>query len=224
MQGMSPTTDPDRHAVLADPTRRAVLAALETAPGPLGVKELSASLGLHANSVRDQLRRLVQAGLVSVARGAPVGRGRPSLQYSRVAEPEDPYRLLAYAMADQLAGQPHPRRAARSAGERWGREAAAKAVGRRDGPAADDLGTVHALLDEAGFAPEAVTPAATELRLRACPFLPFDGRHLKVVCGVHLGFIRGAFRELGSSRDVIAIEPFVGPDLCVARLSRSPRA
>jgi predicted ArsR family transcriptional regulator len=141
-----------------------------------------------------------------------------------VAEPEDPYRRLASALADQVAAQRHPRRAARAAGERWGREAASKAAGRGVGSATDDLEVVHALLDEAGFAPEAVRPAATELRIRACPFLPFDRRHLKVVCGVHLGFIRGAFRELGSPLDVVAIEPFVGPDLCVARLSRSPNA
>jgi predicted ArsR family transcriptional regulator len=221
---MSTLSDPDRHAVLADPTRRAVLAALDGASAPLGVRDLADALGLHVNSIREQLRRLEQAGLVKVSRAAPRGRGRPSLQYTRIAKLEDPYRVLANALADQVAALPHPRRAARAAGERWGREAASMAAGRRDGSASDDLAVVHALLDEAGFAPEAVAPAASEIRLRACPFLPFDRRHLKVVCGVHLGFIRGALRELGSPREAIAIEPFVGPDLCIARLSRLPRA
>lgn len=215
---------PDRHAILADPTRRAMLAALDRAAGPLAVSDLATALGLHVNSVREQLRRLERAGLVSVSRSTPVGRGRPALRYARVAEREDPFRRLALALADEVASRPHPRRAARAAGERWGREAAAKASGLAAGSSTDALQAVHALLDEAGFAPEAVEPAATELRLRACPFLPFDRRHLKVVCGVHLGFIRGAFRELGSSQDAVAIEPFVGPDLCIARLSRSPNA
>jgi predicted ArsR family transcriptional regulator len=221
---MPAAIDPDRHVVLADPTRRAMLAALEAAPGPLAASDLAGALGLHPNSVREGLRRLEQAGLVRIARAEPVGRGRPSLRYTRVAEPEDPYRLLAIALADQVAVQPDPRQVAEAAGERWGREAAAKASARRDGSAADDLGVVLTLLDQAGFAPEPASPGASDVRIRACPFLPFDRRHLPVVCGVHLGFIRGAFRELGSTRDATAIEPFVRPDLCVARLSRSHRA
>lgn len=224
MQVMSPSDDPDRHVVLADPTRRATLAALEAAPGPLGVRELADALGLHVNSVREQLRRLDRAGLVTVSRAAPVDRGRPGLRYTRVAEPEDPYRLLAFALADQVAAQPGSKRVAETAGERWGREAAATASRRGDAAPADDLGIVLTLLDEAGFAPEPGSADPSEIRIRACPFLPFDRRHLPVVCSVHLGFIRGALRELGSARDAIAIEPFVRSDLCVARLSRSPRA
>lgn len=213
-----------RHAILADPTRRALLAALNAAAAPLGVRDLAAELGLHTNSVREQLRRLEQAGLVRVSRAAPAGRGRPGLRYLRVPEPEDPYRALATALADQVAALPDPQRVAEAAGERWGRDlAAGRAPGSGSDPAAE-LGIVLDLLDDAGFDPDPVAPVDFEIRIRACPFLPFDRRHLTVVCGVHLGFIRGSLHELGSSRDAVSIEPFVGPDLCVARLSRLPRA
>ena len=67
-------------------------------------------------------------------------------------------------------------------------------------------------------------PVTTSINLRACPFVPIERRHLPVVCGIHLGFIRGAFRELGSARDATSIEPLVRPDLCVARLARMPNA
>jgi predicted ArsR family transcriptional regulator len=216
---MHPDDDPVRHAVLADPTRRALLAALRRAAGPLGIRDLAATLGLHANSVREQLRRL--------------------LRFLPTPEPEDPYRALALALADQLAAQRSSGLLpmAEGAGERWGRDAAARTLGHgkprppdRRGPgssdpsAPTDLAIVGRLLAEAGYAPEPIAPGDAEIRLRACPFLPIDHRHLPVVCGVHLGYIRGAFRELGSARDVVAIEPFVRPDLCIARLSRSPRA
>ena len=63
-------------------------------------------LGLHPNSVREQLRRLEVAGLVRVSRAAPSGRGRPGLRFDLVPEPEDPYRVLAGVLADQVAALP----------------------------------------------------------------------------------------------------------------------
>jgi predicted ArsR family transcriptional regulator len=222
---MAPATDPAHHAALADPTRRALLALLQGAPGPLGVRELAASLGRHANSVREQLAHLESAGLVSVTRANPEGRGRPGLRYAAAPVPEDPYRVLAGVLADELAALPEPATVVEAAGERWGRSMAAAATGQRSGNSiGDPLAALTGLLAEAGFAPDPIARDDDEIRLRACPFLPIDRRHLPVVCGVHLGFVRGALRELGSSRDAVAIEPFAGPDLCVARLGRPAHA
>lgn len=214
----------DRHAVLADPTRRALLDALRAAPAPAGVAELAARLGLHVNSVREQLRRLEEAGLVRASLAAPSGRGRPGLRFELVPEPEDPYRVLAGVLADQVAELPDAPAVWSAAGERWGRSAASALDAAPAGIPADALDAVVVLMAEAGFAPEPPAPGGEELRLRACPFVPFERRHLPVVCGIHLGFLRGAFRELGSPRDAIDIEPFVEPDLCVARLGRKPDA
>ena len=215
----------DHHAVLADPTRRALLEALREAATPLGVRALADRLALHPNSVREQLRRLEEAGLVRASYAAPAGRGRPGLRFEPVHEPEDPYRVLAGVLADQVAELPDAPALWAAAGERWGRAAATAA--RDAGPAGvppDPLAAVTGLLADAGFAPEPFTEGDDAFRLRECPFLPIDSRRLPVVCGVHLGFIRGALRELGSPRDAVSIEPFVRPDLCVARLARMPHA
>jgi hypothetical protein len=40
----------------------------------------------------------------------------------------------------------------------------------------------------------------------------------EVVCGVHLGLMRGILRELGAPFDAISLEPFVEPALCLAHL------
>jgi predicted ArsR family transcriptional regulator len=213
--------DADRHSVLADPTRRALLDALRDAPGPRGVRDLAGVVGLHRNSVREQLQLLERAGLVRVTRSEPSGRGRPSLRYALAPEPEEPYRVLAGVLADQVAALPDPSAAWAAAGERWGRGAASAVVEQAD---LDPVDVVVSLLADAGFDPEAVAPGDESINLRACPFLPIEHRHLPVVCGVHLGFIRGAFRELGSARDATTIEPLVRPDLCVARLGRMPNA
>lgn len=215
----------DRHAVLADPTRRALLDALRAADGPQGVRALADRLALHPNSVREQLRRLEEAGLVRASTAAPSGRGRPGLRFETVPEPEDPYRVLAGVLADEVAELPDAPALWSAAGQRWGRAAAT--VARDAAPAGvppEPMAVVAGLLADAGFAPEPLAPDDDEVRLRACPFLPIERRRLPAVCGIHLGFLRGALRELGSPRDAVSIEPFVGPDLCVARLGRMPSA
>ena len=143
----------DRHAVLADPTRRALLDALREADAPLGVRALADRLALHPNSVREQLRRLEEAGLVRASTAAPSGRGRPGLRFETVPEPEDPYRVLAGVLADEVAELPDAPALWAAAGQRWGRAAATAA---RDavpaGVPPDPLATVAALLADAGFA------------------------------------------------------------------------
>ena len=83
------------------------------------------------------------------------------------------------------------------------------------------------LMDEAGFAPE-VEPGEPEgaptLRLRACPFLPLDERHLDIVCNVHLGFLRGALDTLGAPVRATGIHPLDTPDTCTAHLETRPDA
>ena len=220
--------DTDRHVALADPTRRALVHALREAAVPLGVGDLAGAVGLHPNSVREQMRRLEAAGLVRVSYAAPSGRGRPGLRFGLVPEPEDPYRVLAGVLADQVAALPDAPAAWMAAGERWGRDAASVVSnGAATSPAAtapDRIDAIVTLLADAGFAPEPAASGDDEINLRACPFLPIEHRHLPVVCGIHLGFIRGALRELGSTRDATSIEPLVRPDLCVARLGRMPSA
>jgi predicted ArsR family transcriptional regulator len=75
------------------------------------------------------------------------------------------------------------------------------------------------LLDEAGFAPEPGQSADGPIRLRRCPFGALARERRDVVCGVHLGLMRGALRQMGAPLDAVALEPFVQPDLCLAHLA-----
>jgi predicted ArsR family transcriptional regulator len=104
MQAMA--SPPLRRRVLAGLTRSGLLAALRQADGSIGVRELAETVGLHPNSVREQLGQLVDGGRVSRSIAPLVGRGRPSFRY--VAEPEDgdpdpnAYRELARVLADAI--------------------------------------------------------------------------------------------------------------------------
>lgn len=215
-----------RHRLLAGLTRSRLLAILRQADGPLGVRELAAIVGLHRNSVREQLDQLVDAGLVARSIASPAGRGRPGLRY--VARPDDgdpdpdAYRELARVLADQLALQPDRITAATGAGERWGRMLAAEMAPTP--VVTDALDRLVMLLDAAGFAPERPAGASDPIRLRHCPFDPVARAHEDVVCGIHLGLMRGALRELGAPLDAIRLEPFVAPDLCIVHLETRRRA
>jgi predicted ArsR family transcriptional regulator len=211
---------PLRRRVLAGLTRSRLLAVLRQADGPVGVRELAETVGLHPNSVREQLDQLVDVGLASRSIAPPAGRGRLALQY--VAAPEDgdsdpnAYRELARVLADQLALQPDPVAAATDAGQRWGRTMAA---GVAPTPTATDaVDRLVTLLDAPGFAPKRLIAAGDSIRLRHCPFGPLVQEHQAVVCDVHLGLMRGALRQLGAPLDAVRLEPFVAPDLCVAHL------
>lgn len=215
-----------RHRVLAGLTRTRLLTVLRQANGPVGVRELAQTVGLHPNSVRNQLDQLVDAGLVIRSVAAPVGRGRPGLRYVAGPAADDPdpgaYRELAQVLADALIRRPGAAAAAVTAGERWGRTMAADGV-----PAPTEheaLDRLVELLDDAGFAPQRPAGPGEPIQLRHCPFEPLARERSDVVCGAHLGLMRGALRELGAPFDAVRLEPFVAPDLCVAHLGPSGTA
>ncbi len=214
------TSPQHRHRVLAGFTRSRLLAALRQADGPVRVRELAEAVGLHPNSVREQLDQLVDAGLTIRSVGPPAGRGRPGLLYAAGPDADDPdpnaYRELAQVLADALVRQPEAAAVAVTAGERWGRTMTGHAAPTPT--VAEAVKRLVTLLDDAGFAPERPDGPGEPIQLRHCPFEPLARKHPAVVCGVHLGLMRGALRELGAPLDAVRLEPFVAPDLCIAHL------
>jgi predicted ArsR family transcriptional regulator len=72
------------------------------------------------------------------------------------------------------------------------------------------------LLDELGFAPSADARARV-VKLHRCPLLEAAHQQPEVVCGVHLGIVRGALEELGNDPDRTentALQPFSEPGAC----------
>ncbi len=212
-------TPQDRYRALGGSTRSRLLTVLERAARPLGVRDLSSALDLHPNSVREQLRVLVDAGLVSCEVSAPSGRGRPRLLYAPrpVPDAEQPYRVLARVLAEQLERSPDPSAIAIEAGERWGAAMAGPIGAPLDAGEARDR--LVRLLDGAGFAPEARGETSDPIRLGRCPFEPLARDHRTVVCGVHLGLMRGVLREYGAPIDAVELHPHAEADVCLAHVA-----
>src|SRR5450756_220535 len=209
-----------RHRVLAGISRSRLLTVLGRSVRPMGVRELAEAVDFHRNTVRRHLDQLVEAGLAVRDTAPPIGRGRPALRYA--AEPgsdeQDPvaYRALAGVLVEQVALLPDGMGTARKAGERWGRALAHEATD--SAPTTDAIGRLVELLDAAGFAPEAPVTDGAPIRLRHCPFGTLARDHGEVICGVHLGLMRGVLRELDAPFDALRLEPFVEPSLCLAHL------
>lgn len=108
---------------------------------------------------------------------------------------------------------------------------------RPDDPVRESRTRLVALLDRFGFGPDhgaidhdptGATSAASgntamgpapPITVRQCPFLELATDHQRIVCGVHLGLMRGALAYWHAPLEAEAVLPFVEPDRCLVQLS-----
>jgi predicted ArsR family transcriptional regulator/uncharacterized protein (DUF2249 family) len=227
--------------------RQGLLRLLESG-GATTVAALAARTGLHANTVRTHLDRLVATGLAVRAPEVRTSRGRPRLVYSPVrehaGEEPGPARHLdetaARAGLTRLlldgygSTAPDVGAAALAAGEALlatlpgapvpaddpgGPEAQVRALGSH----LERLGFAP-VLDEAGAGPGpaagVAVPAGT-VRLGRCPFLDLARARPDVACAVHLGLVRGVLDRVGGPVRADRLVPFAGPRRCDLHLVRA---
>lgn len=206
--------------------RLRILQLLQKSRDALGVQDLVEQVGLHPNTVRFHLVRLVRDGLVQRHSEARTTPGRPRFTYAAedAASDQRSYRLLAKILASFMTeALPDAANAATRAGRSWGRY-----LTERPAPYSrtNEQTTVATLMDALatmGFAPEP-TVDGKEIHLRNCPFREVADENLQVVCAVHLGIMQGVLAELRSPVTATRLEPFVEPHLCVAHLGKARRS
>jgi predicted ArsR family transcriptional regulator len=222
----------DTQALLAPDTgsplgqsRARVLELLRAAHSPLGVQEVANRSGLHPNTARFHLDGLVEAGLATREPQARAAPGRPSMAY-RAAGSSGPaggrrYRLLAEMLTSLISGtMPEPGKAAEQAGREWGAYLTEEPPPYQRPGAHEAIGELSAILDELGFAPDAVADGRQyRLCLRQCPFREVAQQHRDIVCALHLGLMKGALARMRAPVTADRLEPFVEPSLCVAHLT-----
>ncbi|MEV0130994.1 helix-turn-helix domain-containing protein [Dactylosporangium sp. NPDC050688] len=221
------TIDTPRHRALGSASRVAILRLVRAAGAGLTGAEVVERTGLHPSTVRAHLERLVEAGLLVKARASGGAPGRPAWRY-RGADLEPapaPYRALAAALLDHLAGAGGGVPAALEAGQAWGRRLAATSA-RTAGPVAaavdvlTQLGFDPHLMPAGGHGTGGTAPPGgdVEVHLRTCPFLDLVGGQPDVMCGLHAGMIRGVVHAAGAPDGQTVLEPFAAPGACVVRL------
>ena len=207
-----------------------MLETLQTARAPLPVTAVADRVGLHPNTARFHLEGLVEQGLAERATEDRERPGRPRALYSATPDTaragQRSYRLLTQILTSYLAANAkQPKKAALEAGEEWGRYLA-----ERPAPFSRINAETAALqlvdtLDEIGFEPEAVTERRQRrILLHHCPFREAAEEHSNIVCGIHLGLMRGLLAELNAPLAATRLDPFVKPDLCVTHLAQAAPA
>src|SRR5699024_902854 len=163
------------------------------------------------------------------------------------------YGGLASALAAHIdRTSASPREDGIAAGLDWGRQLArdtAEAQAAELSSQTDALEATIDLLDQLGFAPAMVEPESPEaaptcsvpraaepasapssapsrnVRLTRCPLLAAAHEHPHIVCGVHLGLVRGALEVYGAPSAKSQPEPFCEPRACRLHLrSETPSA
>lgn len=213
--------DPPSEVALG--ARRAqVLAHLRDATTPRSAADVAAATGLHINTARFHLDGLVSDGLADRAAEERDVPGRPRVLYAAraVSSGTRSFGLLAEMLTGLVASMAGAAPAATDAGRAWGRHLVERPAPSEQVDADEATARLNRVLDSIGFEPE-VGPTredVTEIRLRHCPFREVAERHTDVVCAIHLGLMRGALEELRAPVEAESLEPFVTPNVCIARL------
>ncbi|OBH37642.1 transcriptional regulator [Mycobacterium intracellulare] len=220
--------------------RQRVLELVREHDGPVDAAELGAQLGLHTTTARFHLDALCAEGLVERTRITRAGVGRPRTGYRAVRERLD-YRILAEILALELGDTADKRRRrAEAAGRRWAErlaaddpreDAAGQGVPHRPAPreaAGERSAKIATVFDRMGFGPELVPPEKSApanqrtIRLHGCPVRDLARDHPEVACALHRGLLQGlagTTESVGAGPTMRAeLEPFVEPELCVARV------
>jgi predicted ArsR family transcriptional regulator len=205
---IEPLPDDD---VLAEPIRARLFSALGSLRRSAATEELARAVGRHPNTVRVQLQRLADAGLVE-RREQRQARGRPKHSWAirpgarAGGEPPEAHGDLGRWLA----------RAMRHGQDLTLVEDAGREIGRELAPERGAHGVKEAMQDALtalGFAPrsEATADGGLHFVLGNCPYRDAVAENAAVVCTLHRGITEGLLERLAPKRRLqrfVARDPF----------------
>lgn len=172
------------------------------------ITELSEATGLHANTVREHVQRLIDAGHIVQEREHRTTRGRPRVLYSA-------------ATGQAEASSPVAAQRVRDAARRGDlmRRALPETAGPLTGDAVHQLDAIVEDLVDAGFDP-LVDEDALTIDLTPCPHAMTQSEHRATLCTVHIGLMQNVVAQAGGPLHVEGMRASCDPSECVVQLSR----
>jgi predicted ArsR family transcriptional regulator len=206
MEISKPLPDDD---VLSEPIRARLFTVLTRLRRPASTQELAQLAGRHPNTVRVQLQRLADAGLIE-CRQQRQARGRPKHSWAILpgarpgGEAPEAHGQLSRWLARAMAGG-HELPAVEAAGREIGHELAPEPSGRGVREA------MHDALTALGFAPHSEPSGdnGTCYVLGNCPYRDAVAENPSVICTLHRGITQGLLDRLSPQT---RLEAFVARD------------
>lgn len=222
--------------LLSSPVRRMIVDFLANSSESGDQVQMTAAriaelLELHVSTARFHLDQLVAAGILE-SDFVREGVGRPRKVYRQaagsLAQSHDNHamRILTELLTDSFAAQLDGEKVTPyDAGRRWTEQhipLESSEPATTPGAWLAKIGRVIDVLSDWGYTPNlSVSDAGrtAELQLTACPFLELAHSNPAVVCQIHRGLIAGALGRFGEVDAEVSLEPFVGPQHCLARIT-----
>ncbi|MFJ4046335.1 helix-turn-helix transcriptional regulator [Microbacterium sp. NPDC089987] len=178
------TTTAVAYGPISSYSRVRILHLVQTRPERT-IGELSEATGLHANTVREHLQRLIEGGYVIQATEHRTTRGRPRTLYSAATgAPEASSPIARDKVAEAARRGDLMRRILSEPDSELGRDATYQ------------LDALVEHLEESGFEP-IVDESRMTVDLTPCPHAASSPEHRPMLCQVHLGLMQGVLTQAG---------------------------
>ena len=170
------------------------------------IGELCEATGLHANTVREHLQRLIEGGYVIQASERRTTRGRPRTLYSAATgRPEASSPVARDKVAEAARRGDMLRRILHEKDSPLGREATVQ------------LDALIDNLEESGFEP-IIDEEQLTVELTPCPHAASAPEHRPVLCQVHLGLMQGVLTQAGGPLEADCVRAASRADECTVQL------
>jgi predicted ArsR family transcriptional regulator len=175
------------------------------------VAELVAATGLHPNTVREHLQRLIDDGYLVAAPELRTTRGRPRVLYSAADGAAASSAIQRRKVKESAARGDLMRRVLPGAPPQLGTDA---------------LHQIDALVDDlvdAGFDP-LVDETELTVELTPCAQAAAQASHRSVLCGVHLALMQGVLAEARGPLSIDGMRSVCDPRECIVQLAHATSA
>jgi predicted ArsR family transcriptional regulator len=173
---------------------------------PRSISELCEATGLHQNTIREHLQRLIEGGYIIPSIERRATRGRPRTLYSAATGSPDASSAVARDKVSAAARRGDlMRRAMPTTAQGFGTEATYQ------------LDALIEHLEESGFEP-VIDDAELTVDLTPCPHAAARPEDRPVLCRVHLGLMQGVLTEAGGPLTADFVRDPVLPAECTVQL------
>ena len=178
--------------------------------GTMTVGDLAEATGLHHNTTREHLHRLIGDGFVTCRPESKDSKGRPRMLYSAAAGTDRADGSIRAAKVE----------AAERHGDQVRRMLRVEAV--IHSPLQRQLDALDDHLDQSGFDARLEIDGSdgNHVHLHECPYSEMVKAHPEV-CRVHFGLLKGLLEATEGPLSADALHPLVEPNTCILDLHRS---